>query len=293
MAHPITLPYTLKYDSDTRIKGWPSFYSFTPDYMAGMSNSFYTFYQGRLYRHHSNTSLYNTYYGAAVSSRVETVFNEGPVENKLFKTIAFQGAEDSSSAATSHAAWDTTIVTDIELEGTISYPWFEKKEGVWFAFIRTSDTIDNSGSDTSAPNYSLRSVNGIGQSITIDTAAPAAVQIIYPAAVKVYGIFNVGDKLYFSTPVVPPATMAAPTFCGIVTAINVNPQAGINQLVVDTTVASGNLPTAPVLYYLYLKNSVAEAHGILGAYARVTLTNDSTNAIQLFAVQSDVMKSFP
>lgn len=293
MPHPITLPCTLSYDPDERIKGWPSFYTFYPDFMIGVNNNFYTLFQGRLYRHHSTTTAYNNYYGTDVVSRVETVFNEGPIENKLFKTIAFQGAEDSSSAATSHAAWDTSITTDIEIEGTIDWEWYEEKEGVWFAFIRTSDTVDNSGSDTSAPNYNLRSVNGIGNSVTIDTTAPAAVQINYPAAVKVNGIINVGDKLYFATPVVPPATMAAPTFCGIVTAINVNPQAGINQLVVDTTVASGNLPTGAVLYYLYLKNSVAEAHGILGAYARVTLTNDSTNAIQLFAVQSDVMQSFP
>ena len=293
MAHSITLPLTLKYDPDERIKGWPSFYSFIPDFMSGLNNNFYTMYRGRLYRHHANASNYNNYYGTDVVSRVETVFNEGPIENKLFKTIAFQGAEDSSSAATSHAAWDTTLTTDIEIEGTINYSWFEQKEGVWFAFIRTSDTVDNSGSDTGFPNYNLRSVNGIGNSVTVDTTAPAAVQINYPAGVKINGIINIGDKLYFGTPAVPPAPMAAPTFCGFVTAINVNPQAGINQLVVDSSSAAATLPTGNVLYYLYLKNSVAEAHGILGAYARVTLTNDSTNAIQLFAVQSDVMKSFP
>ena len=44
---------------------------------------------------------------------------------------------------------------------------------------------------------------------------------------------------------------------------------------------------------MLIKNSIAESHGILGHYAEFTLTNTNTVAVELFAVDSDIMKSFP
>ena len=41
--------YTLTYDEG--VSGWPSFYTFYPDWMIGMNNYFYTYYQGDLWRH--------------------------------------------------------------------------------------------------------------------------------------------------------------------------------------------------------------------------------------------------
>ena len=69
--------YTLTYDSDQRIQGWPSFYSYYPDWMIGMNNYFYTFYRGELYRHNSNTTR-NEFYGTVYNSTVSTVFNTSP-----------------------------------------------------------------------------------------------------------------------------------------------------------------------------------------------------------------------
>lgn len=43
------------------VQGWPSFYSYNPDWMIGMNNYFYSFKGGNLYRHNSN-SLRNTFY---------------------------------------------------------------------------------------------------------------------------------------------------------------------------------------------------------------------------------------
>ena len=66
---------------------------------------------------------------------------------------------------------------------------------------------------------------------------------------------------------------------------------GENYLIVDTT--TGNLPPTTSVYYFFIKNATAESHGILGHYAVFTLTNNSTDAVELFAVESEVMKSFP
>ena len=59
------------------IKGWTSFHSFIPEWMVGMNSNFYTFYQGKPWKHHSNTTR-NQYYAAdSLSPSVVTfVFNK-------------------------------------------------------------------------------------------------------------------------------------------------------------------------------------------------------------------------
>ena len=44
---------------------------------------------------------------------------------------------------------------------------------------------------------------------------------------------------------------------------------------------------------VYLKDPVAESYGMLGYYLEFTLTNTSTVATELFAVNSQVFKSYP
>ena len=149
--------YTLTYSTDERVQGWPSFYSFYPDWMIGMNNYFYTFYQGNLYRHNSNP-IRNSWYGQVAGSTLTTVFNTSPLENKLFKTISLQGAE----------AWSALMETDIQISDTIDSTWFQKKEQVWFAFVRNQ---------SATTNFSLRSVNGIASSTSTDDSDPAAVVI--------------------------------------------------------------------------------------------------------------------
>jgi len=230
--------------------------------MIGMNNYFYTFYRGELYRHNSNTTR-NEFYSIVYNSTVSTVFNTSPLENKLYKTIALQGAE----------AWSAFMQSDIQESLTINSTWFEKKEQVWFAFVRN---------ENKTTDYALRSVNGIGNSVSIDTSSPAAVEVNFPVSMQVSGIINIGDILYYGL---------TPTMCGEVTSVNVNLQAGVNQLIVDTT--SGSLPPTGTEFFLYVKNPVAESHGILGHYAVTTLTHGGRTQAELFAVQSDVMKSFP
>ena len=48
---PDTTNYTLSYSDKS--EGWPSFYSFIPDFMIGMNSYFYTFSGGNLYRHNT------------------------------------------------------------------------------------------------------------------------------------------------------------------------------------------------------------------------------------------------
>jgi hypothetical protein len=258
--------YTLTYSD--MAKGWVSFYSYYPDWMIGMNNYFYTFKGGNLYRHNVNASR-NTFYGQFAPSTLQSVLNTAPLENKLFKTINLQG----------DSIWSVTLETDLQYSGYIERDWFVKKEASYFAFVRNN----------SVGQLALRSVNGIGKSYAV-TGSGAAVIVkfsVFPL-IAIGNIISVGDYLYFS---LPPYT--APVLAGKVTLITVDLPNGVNQLTIDTTI-SGTTPI-PIqnAFFLYIKNSVAESHGVLGHYCTFNIENTSTDKIELFAVQSEVMKSFP
>jgi hypothetical protein len=262
--------YTLTYDDG--VQGWVSFYSYNPDWMIGMNNYFYTFKGGNLWRHNVNETR-NNFYGVQYTSKITSVINQSPLENKLFKTLNIEG-DDS---------WDATLQTDIQTTGFINKEWFEKKEGAYFAFVR------NSGSTPADPDeYPLRSLNGIGRSITISGPTNATVvDFSINPLVSIGSILSVGDTLYFSLP----PDYDTPTLFGEVTEINVNLRGGINNIVVDAT--SGTLPGINDPYLLYIKNSVAESHGVLGHYCVFDIENDNTSPVELFAIESEVMKSYP
>ena len=134
--------YTITYSEGA--KGFPSFYSFYPDFMMGMNQFFYTWKGGNLYRHNTNNT-YNQFYGVDYPSTVTSVFNESPLENKLFKTINLE-SDDS---------WETTLLTDIQTTGYIDDDWFERKEASWFAFVRNDGPT---GAATNESEWELRSL---------------------------------------------------------------------------------------------------------------------------------------
>ena len=275
--------YTLTYSEQA--KGWVSFYSYYPDWIIGMNNFLYTFKGGDLYKHNMNPNR-NTFYqqywdkvgtpsASFTPTTLQSVFNTVPLENKLFKTLNLEG--DST--------WSATMITDIQVSGFISAAWFEKKEQVYFAFIRNSGTIP-AGTD----EYALRSLNGVGRSLTVSGPA-AATEIAFSInpLIAIGTIASVGDYLYYALG----PNYNTPILCGRVTNIVQNYPAGDNYFIVNTTITGGSVPPVQNAYFLYIKNSVAESHGVLGHYCVFTLENDNTNKVELFAVQSDVMKSFP
>lgn len=265
--------YTLTYSEGA--PGWVSFYSYYPDWMIGMNNYFYTFKGGDLYRHNVNEER-NTFYSAwhvknntpnndFVPTRLQSVFNQSPLENKLFKTLDLQG----------DAPWSATLETDLQFSGFIQSAWFEKKEATWFAFVRNDTTGE----------LKIRSTNGIGRSVQV----VGGNVIKFSLNVSLGNIMSVGDLFYFLTP----PYSGDPYFAGKITAITVDLPNGINQITIDTTIPG----TFPILiqdaYFLYTKNSVAESHGVLGHYCVFTIENNYDTKVELFAVESDVMKSFP
>ena len=263
--------YTLTYADS--VQGFPSFYSFSPDWMIGMNNYFYTFKGGNLYRHNVNP-VRNNFYGIQYNTTIKSVFNQSPLENKIFKTINLESDD----------TWETTLETDLEYNGFINRDWFEKKEASWYSFVR------NTGTTPANPaQYSLRSVNGIGTGASVSGPAVATViSFSISPLVSIGSILSIGDFFYFVA-----TGSTAPQLAGQVTAINVNLPAGINQVVIDTTIAGAVTIPVIVPYFMYIKSSVAESHGVLGHYCVVEIENNSTDAVELFAIESEIMKSYP
>jgi len=262
------------------VQGWPSFYSYNPDWMIGMNNYFYSFKGGNLYRHSSNSAR-NTFYQQWCEQNIpelnpfspttlKSVINDLPLENKLFKTMDLVG----------DAPWAATMTADLQYSGVIDQNWFERKEATWFAFVRNSGTTP-----MSAPEYPLRSVNGIGNSISVTfTATTAQINFSINPLIAIGTIISVGDIVYFS---------ASATGAGIVTSVVQNYAAGLNYIVIDTTPTWAIVIPTQTEYFLFSKNSVAESHGVLGHYCLFELSNSYATKVELFATESELMKSFP
>lgn len=270
------MEYTLSYSEG--VAGWPSFYSYHPDWMIGMNSYFYSFKGGNLYRHNTNENR-NTFYqpwwtqqalpqNAFSPTSIQSVFNTSVFDNKLFKTIVLEG----------DAPWSAQLITDLQFSGFIEQPWFVKKEASFFAFVR-NNTIEE---------LALRSVNGIGNSLTVVDPGTTTTEINFSInpLVSIGNILSVGDYVYFSSGVL---------FAGEVVAININLPNGINQVVINNAMITPSSTLIPgnVQYFFYVKNSVAESHGVLGHYCTFTLQNSLNSKIELLAVKSEVMKSFP
>lgn len=268
--------YTLSYSEG--VSGWASFYSYYPDWMIGMNNYLYSFKGGDLYRHNINT-LRNTFYqpwwtkfgqplNSFSPSTLQSVFNQGVLENKLFKTINLEG----------DSIWDVQLETDLQNSGFIQSSYFEKKEAAYFAFVRNN----------ASGEFALRSLNGIGKSFQV--TGGTTIKFSINPLIAVGSIISIGDLLYYFN---SPST--TPLLAGKVTNITVNYPNNLNQITITTTVPG--YITVPIAtqnaYFLYVKNSVAESHGVLGHYCTFNIQNYSNAKIELFAIQSDVMKSFP
>jgi hypothetical protein len=228
--------------------------------MMGMNNYFYTFSGGALYRHSTNNNR-NTYYGAQYPMVMKTVFNNNPLENKLFKTINIEGTQ----------RWQVAVETDIQV-GEINEDWFVKKEASFFAFIRYYDLDGEIGSQ-----LPLRSVNGIGRPEEVEQVSGATYKLIFADPVYVGDIIGAGDLLFrFSINQLLPM--------GVVISVDK-----------EENSITGQFDAAPITAYdySYVKNNVAESHGVLGHYCIITMTQDGNIPTETFAVETEVMKSYP
>ena len=95
---------TLSFDES--VKGWTSFYTYAPDFVASLGNAFYSFKQGKVWKHYSATTARGTFYGYGQPSTVEFIFNPNVSMSKNFKTVNYEGT----------AAWQAQVTTDSDTQ---------------------------------------------------------------------------------------------------------------------------------------------------------------------------------
>ena len=308
-----------------KLNGWTSFFSYTPEWMIGMNTNFYSMSGGDLYRHRDNATR-NNFYGVQYNSTIQTVFNDAPLDAKMFKTIGLEGDDP----------WTAAITTDFGT-GAIDSTYFQLKEGDYYAYIRrdsgnididlmsaqgigdvttVTTTAPDSGTTTGTTAFKLiqsgqnflttvsigDTVNNTTDStVAIVTAVDSDTQLTLDCDIMASGenytinvttllfnfslgsIVSIGDTVYFG---------ATPTLGGTITAID-------DTLLTISLTSDGSCGTiagtAPVNgnHILYFKDAVAESYGARGYYMEVTLTNTTTTAVELFAITSEVFKSYP
>jgi hypothetical protein len=273
--------YTLTYNRDSSSLpkyggqgGWPSFYSFFPDFMIGMNSFFYSFKGGNLWRHNTNPQR-NNYYGTFTASSITSVFNPIPTLSiKLFKTLSYES--NTTVVDTNEARWNcTSLLTDLTdgNPGSMLETYFQEKEGEWFSYIRTNE---------GTVNWQMRSANGIGACIAVSGAANST-KIVF--ATPIGSILNIGDTAYGATLAAGVAT-TEPFLIGEITAKL------STSITVDASSGGSTVPTVGQ-FIMFIKNAVAESNGARGYFLQFTLKNDSTDPVELFSVGSSVMKSYP
>ena len=146
-------------------KGWTSFKSFVPEGGESMNNDYFTFKNGKIYKHH--VGPINTFYGEPpVDSTLSFVFNEAPSVVKSFTTINYEGTQSKViqneedleyTNLNQKDGWYVSNIQTDKQEGRVNE--FIEKEGKWFNHIMGPST-DISNIDTS--EFSFQGISSIG-----------------------------------------------------------------------------------------------------------------------------------
>ena len=173
------------------VKGWVSFKSFCPENGISCANEYYTFKNGRLWKHHDEIVDRNTFYDEGCStfvpSKFTVILNELPESIKSFKTINYEGSQAKVNKTLDDdgfleqdgeyfnlyekEGWSVnTFITNLERGGITD---FIEKEGKWFGHIIGEDVEISSTTGIVANNFDTSdfSTQGIGLVKTVTTTS--------------------------------------------------------------------------------------------------------------------------
>lgn len=267
--------YTITYAEN--LQGWTSFHSYNPQWMAGMNNDFYTFYDGKIWKHHSN-SLRNNYYGTQHSSIIRTVFNVEPDMPKIFKTIKLKGKSSQS--------WSADVVSDLHT-GNISTNGYQKKEGNWYGYIRR---------DNNEVDLKFLSNKAIGVVLAASIISASYVQIVVNGDVvsklQLKSDSQDNGDLLFAADITGTTINSLGSILGQARAAEYSDVTGFTtiEMVAIGSISLSVPPTGDLL--MATKNTTAESYGLRGAYMDVTLQNNESSEIELLAVAAEAFKSY-
>ena len=156
--------------------------------------------------------------------------------------------------------WDVEVETDLNT-GIIDKDWFKPKEGHWFAFIRRNDNeIDLKATST----------QGIGALTSY-------------ASLTLTFNFNIGSNVSQGDKIYKINNLGVLVLIGTVA----------SHTPVSITLVSAAVTPVPGDKIVYVKNSTAESYGPRGYYMQTKLTNQNTDYVGLFHLNTNSFLSFP
>jgi len=222
--------------------GWLGRMTFNPEDMCCINGKFLAFKNGEIYEHNQLTGR-NTFFGVEYPSKFTFNFSQNPSERKIYKTTEIEGTD----------AWQLALETDLD-KGYVNAADFEKQEGVFRAYTRTSnDAIDSS----------LLSCQGIGN-CTING-------LVLSFGFTLDDVISIGDEIRNSNLLLV-GTILSKTK---------------NSLTLN---AVANIVNGD--FVLCAKPQSAESPGLLGYNMIVTATLSKNTKAEVYAINTETSKSF-
>lgn len=228
-------------------KGWGGFFDYLPEAMCRLNNRFFMIKNGQLHlANDKDNPVRNNFFGVQYSSKITTVFNENPNDDKIFKTLVEQ----------SNRPWSANIKTNLT-ESNLATAEFTQRESRQFAHLRKSETSNDLRGNAS---------QGIG--VILSSASTVITFSRVPESV------SIGDGLY-------QLNGTTEELIGTITAKTA------------TTITVNAITTTPVNgYFVFAKKNLRiEGAEMRGYYMEVELTNTDTSAVELFAIESNAVRS--
>jgi hypothetical protein len=103
--------FTVGYDTDNNV--WNTRYSYSPERIASLDDTLYTFQNGIMYVH-DDTANRSTYYGVGYGSTVEVISNNNPSMVKAYESLSLEGTSAWAATATNTDQSTSILSTDFE-----------------------------------------------------------------------------------------------------------------------------------------------------------------------------------
>ena len=238
---------------DEGVKGFSTFLTFEPEMMISLYNDFYSFKVGQLYIHNSEDVPHNTFYGVQSPSKVSIILNESPSDVKELLALNLEGSDSWNALISAYVS----TVGD-EIQSSISSVEFIKKEGMWYAYTRRNEDINHLDS---------KSTYGIGEILTINANT-----------ITVKGgsqLLTTGDTILKGD---------------LTTLGNVVSQSELDGV---TTIELTGVGSAVIGdFVLGMKDARVEGGNLRGYAMRIDLDITKDTKVELFSVNSEVIKSY-
>lgn len=231
---------------------WLTRYSFTPEMYANLHNRFLSFYNGQIYNHNTNDTR-NNFYGVQYNSTATVVSKADPSMVKVFNALSLEG-NDTWSATVSNSE-QTTDITEA---------MYEEREGMYYSVIPNDTTAD------STSNTSHKIVLGEVESVT-----GQALNVVKFTSRVSNLPFGLGDSIYRLLD-------DQDQYLGVT----------VTEIIDRKTIrVSGTLTGQIGSTLMAVSNNAINGDKMRDYYAEIKLTNDSTGAVELFAVNTNYTPS--